>query len=277
MKLIQTVSEMQAFAYAMKTGYKSIGFVPTMGYLHNGHLAFIDKCKEYADITVASIFVNPTQFAPNEDLERYPRDLEGDKEKLISAGCDVLFLPNRSEIYQSNCSTIVKVEGITTRYEGTFRPDHFSGVTTIVTKLFNMVQPQVVVFGQKDAQQVAVIKRMIIDLNYEIKLIVHETIREYDGLALSSRNIFLNNEDRTQALTIYKGLQSAKDQIQNKFGIEAATKSFREILSNQFIVDYADIVNPDTFELATENDTKLMALFAGKIGTTRLIDNLIIS
>lgn len=267
---------MRAYSNAMRLGYKRIGFVPTMGYLHSGHISLLEKAKEKADVTVASIFVNPTQFAPNEDLSTYPRDAESDIKKLESADCDLLFMPEATEIYPKNYSTYVTVNKITELYEGAFRPTHFQGVATVVAKLFNIVLPDVAVFGQKDAQQVSVIKRMVADLNLDIQIVTSPTIREANGLAMSSRNVYLSQEEKEKATTIFQGLNLAKEVINKTNSIDAACKAFRSSIHTDFKIDYADIIDPDTFRFANNSSKNLLAIFAGKIGKTRLIDNMIL-
>ncbi len=255
-------------------GDARVGFVPTMGYLHAGHLALVERARAVADLVVASIFVNPTQFAPTEDLAVYPRDPDGDAAKLAAAGCDVLFAPGVVDVYPAGFSSSVFVEGITSRYEGAFRPDHFRGVATVVAKLFNMVHPHVAVFGQKDAQQVAVVRRMIADLNFPIELEVVPTVREPDGLAMSSRNVYLSASDRREALSIWRGLCAARDAVARGASPRDAELALRAELSSQFAIDYADVINAHTFQPAEHSAEPLLAVFAGRIGSTRLIDNL---
>jgi pantoate--beta-alanine ligase len=245
-----------------------------MGYLHQGHIALVERGRREADAVVASIFVNPTQFAPNEDFAAYPRDLEGDSRKLEAAGCDLLYLPRQEEIYPAGFSTYISVEGITGRYEGEFRPTHFRGVTTVVAKFFNIIAPDVALFGQKDAQQVAVIRQMIRDLNFDIRLVVVDTIREPDGLAMSSRNVYLSPKDRQQALTISRALLAAYDAISRGATLAEATALMRSSLSPEIKVEYADIINDETFQPATNGDSSLRGIVAGRVGRTRLIDNM---
>ncbi len=274
MKVIETIAEMQALAQSLRASWKTIGFVPTMGYLHDGHLALVEKARAKADVAVASIFVNPTQFAPTEDLDRYPRDTEGDMRKLEEAGCDLLFLPKAADIYPAGYSTYVTVGGVTGSFEGAHRPDHFRGVATVVAKLFNIVQPQVAVFGQKDAQQVAVIRRMIADLNFDIRLVVVDTVRESGGLAMSSRNVYLSEADRVEALSISRGLFAARDAVAGGGSLDQARQALRGALSPAIELDYAEIVDAGTFEPAAQGSTSPLAIVAGRVGRTRLIDNL---
>ena len=204
---------MQIISDQLRSGRKIIGFVPTMGFLHDGHASLIRKSKEQCDVTVVSIFVNPTQFAPNEDLESYPRDIESDKLLLRKNNVDFLFLPSAEEIYPPNFNTYVEVFGLTNKFEGEFRPTHFKGVTTIVAILCNIVKPHKTYFGQKDAQQACVIKKMIKDLQFDFDLVICPTVREPDGLAMSSRNAYLTNDDRQKALLLSQSLEEAKKLI----------------------------------------------------------------
>lgn len=273
MIVIERIDDLRAHLRPLR-GAGRIAFVPTMGYLHAGHIALVDEARRAADHVVASIFVNPTQFAAGEDLATYPRDPEGDRRKLEEAGCDLLFLPRADEIYPEDFSSYVIVGDVSERYEGAFRPTHFRGVATVVAKLFNIVMPDIALFGQKDAQQVAVIRRMIRDLNFDITLSVIETVREPDGLAMSSRNVYLSEEERREALSISRGLFAARDVISSGGSVAAAAEAFRSSISPRFAVDYADIINGDTFQEAGDGERPLLAVFAGRIGRTRLIDNL---
>ena len=209
MDILATIAEMRAHRVSLPHG-QTVGFVPTMGYLHAGHISLVEMARKENDITVVSIFVNPTQFGPNEDLSRYPRDLDRDLGMLQAAGVDWVFTPAGEEIYPSGYSTYVDVRGVTEPLEGAARPGHFQGVATVVAKLFNLVQPSRAYFGQKDAQQVAVIRQMVRDLNFPLDLVVGETLREKDGLAMSSRNVYLNPEERQAALVLYRSLNAVK-------------------------------------------------------------------
>jgi len=271
---IESVEELRSLVRRARVEGKRIGFVPTMGYLHAGHIALVERVKSAADLVVASIFVNPTQFAPSEDLATYPRDIDGDRSKLEAAGCDIVFIPGVEAMYPEGFSTYVLVDGITARYEGALRPTHFRGVATVVAKLFNLVCPDVAAFGQKDAQQVAVIRRMIRDLNFGVELLVVETVREQDGLAMSSRNVYLTDDDREHAVTISRALFAARDAVVAGAAPRDAEKAMRRTLSPNISLDYADIVDADTFEPTTDPDAPLLAIVAGRVGRTRLIDNL---
>lgn len=250
-----------------------------MGFLHEGHLSLIRKSKKTCNATIVSIFVNPTQFGPSEDFKSYPRDVERDNKLLESEGVDYIFLPSTEEIYTNNFQTFVNVENITKKLEGEFRPTHFRGVSTIVLILFNCVQPDYAFFGQKDAQQLAVIKQMVQDLKLNVKIIGCPIVREEDGLAMSSRNVYLSLTERKEALILHRSLELAKKII------SSGEKSVNVILSemNQLIsktpsskLDYIKIVEADTFEITDElkSDEEYYILIACKIGKTRLIDNI---
>ncbi len=272
---------MQRLSAKLKADGKTIGFVPTMGFLHDGHLSLVKKSKEKTDVTIVSIFVNPTQFAPNEDLAKYPRDVERDKKLLKKFDVDYLFIPDVKEIYPDNFQTFIEVDKITKHLEGKFRPAHFKGVTTIVSILFNAVKPDFAFFGQKDAQQAAVIKQMVNDLKFDLTIIVCPIIREADGLALSSRNFYLSKKEREDALVLYKSLMLAKQLI--KEGERDLEKIIERMKDNIFSVDssnldYIKVVNELNFEEVTElaDSKKYYILIACRIGETRLIDNLLI-
>jgi pantoate--beta-alanine ligase len=260
---------------------KTIGLVPTMGYLHAGHLSLVKKSKEKADITVVSIFVNPTQFAPNEDLLKYPRDIVHDKKLLKKAGVDYVFIPSVEEIYPKGFQTFVEVDKITRHFEGEFRPIHFKGVTTIVSILFNIVRPDYAFFGQKDAQQAAIIKRMVKDLKMDLEIIVCPIIREQDGLAKSSRNIYLSVQERKDALVLSRSLKTAQRLIKEdtKSATAIINKMKEEISSvSTSKLDYIKIVDKEKFEEAGSLSVgkKYYILIACKFGKTRLIDNILI-
>jgi len=276
MNTIQSVSDMQQWACATREAEKKIAFVPTMGFFHEGHVALMREGKRRGDYLVVSIFVNPTQFGVGEDYEDYPRDLEGDAEKVSSAGGDIIFAPSVKEMYPSGYQTFVAVEKVTQNLCGASRPTHFQGVTTVVAKLFNIVKPHVAIFGEKDYQQLVTIRQMTRDLNFDIEIIGMPTIREEDGLAMSSRNKYLSSEERKQALC----LVSALNQVEKLFqGGEKNSKKLiaraAEIIRVQpaAAIDYVKACHPETIEdLEWIDDRALMAL-AVKIGKTRLIDN----
>ena len=269
---------MQHISAMLKAENKSIGFVPTMGYLHKGHLSLVEKSQKQTDVTVVSIFVNPTQFAPNEDLNKYPRDIERDKNFLSKLGVDYLFQPAVEEIYHENFQTFVNVEKITKTLEGEFRPAHFKGVTSIVSILFNSVMPDYAFFGQKDAQQAAAIKQMVSDLKFNVKIIVSPIVREPDGLALSSRNIYLSGKERKDALVLSQSLKLASILIKDgERNTELIISKMNEIINsvNTSKLDYIKIVEADSF-IASERLIKNKSyyiLVACRIGSTRLIDN----
>lgn len=259
---------------------RSIGFVPTMGALHEGHLSLVRVSKQENNITVVSIFVNPLQFGPSEDYNKYPRDIEGDMEKLEKEGTDILFLPEKEHIYPEGFSTTVEVQGLSNRLCGAFRPGHFRGVATVVTKLFNIVSPTRAYFGQKDYQQTLIIKRLVQDLDMDIEIVVCPTVRESDGLAMSSRNLYLNERERTAATVLYKALQAGYEAI--KFGIiekEKIKGVMHEIVSSEPLVtevQYLSVYDP--LDLEEPDVVKKPVLLAGaiKIGSTRLIDNILV-
>ena len=276
MNTIQSVSDMQQWACATREAGKKIAFVPTMGFLHEGHVALMREGKGRGDYLVVSIFVNPTQFGVGEDYEDYPRDLEGDTEKVSSAGGDIIFAPSVKEMYPSGYQTFVAVEKVTQNLCGASRPTHFQGVTTVVAKLFNIVKPHVAIFGEKDYQQLVTIRQMTRDLNFDIEIIGMPTIREEDGLAMSSRNKYLSSEERKQALCLVNALNQVEKLFQ---GGEKNSKKLiaraAEIIRVQpaAAIDYVKVCHPETIEdLEWIDDRALMAL-AVKIGKTRLIDN----
>ena len=256
---------------------KIIGFVPTMGFLHEGHLSLMKAAKEKSDYVVVSIFVNPTQFGPNEDLASYPRDLERDLELCRSVGVDLVFAPEVEEMYPYGYSTYVECEGdITKKLCGASRPSHFKGVTSVVSKLFNIVQPHMAFFGQKDAQQVAVIEKMVRDLNMSVQIIPCPIVRESDGLAMSSRNAYLSAEERADALVLSKALKHAQSRLEN--GERNASRlidEMRDIIESvsSSTVDYISIVSANTLEDLVEIKGDVLFAVAVKIGKTRLIDN----
>ncbi|CAH2214570.1 pantoate--beta-alanine ligase [Tepidibacter aestuarii] len=279
MCIIKTIKEVRKEIRKADDGKEiSIGFVPTMGYLHEGHLSLIKRARKENDLVVVSVFVNPTQFAPHEDFDSYPRDVERDYNLAIESGADIVFAPEKDEIYEKNSLTFVNIEGeITKKLCGKSRPTFFKGVTTVVAKLFNIIQPTNAYFGQKDAQQVAIIKKMVKELNYDINIIPCSLVREHDGLALSSRNVYLNNEERKQALILSKSLFTAKEMFLNG---EKNVQKLKQFIINNIKtqnladIDYVEIVDAKNLEdIETIDRTALVAL-AVKIGKTRLIDNI---
>jgi pantoate--beta-alanine ligase len=279
MRTISSAAEMTALAKEAKRSGKSVGFVPTMGALHAGHLSLVSAGRARTDVLVTSIFVNPTQFGPKEDFSKYPRTLEKDSEQLVDAGVDYLFCPTVEEMYPKDASTWVTVEGISERLDGKSRPGHFRGVTTVVSKLFNIVLPDLAFFGQKDAAQVAVIRKMVRDLNFDVHIFVCPTVRESDGLAMSSRNVYLSPEQRKQALVLYRSLMRVRllvDRGEKDAGqLIAAAK---QVIAEEPAVrlDYFEIVSNETLEpIANISNGPLVAV-AAYVGQTRLIDNLLL-
>ncbi len=280
MQIITSVPEMQHYSDKSRVNGNKIAVVPTMGYLHEGHLSLIRLAKQLSDLVITTIFVNPTQFSPEEDFEKYPRDLNRDISLCTSAGCDVVFAPDVAAMYNNNFLTYVSVDNITNKLEGIFRPAHFKGVTTVVAKLFNITKPHIAVFGQKDAQQVAVIKKMVKDLNFDIQIIVGPTIREADGLAMSSRNIYLTNGERKDASVLYKSLKLAEEEIKKgENSIEKIKAKMTDLILSKpnFKIDYISFNDAETLEeLATITQTPVLISLAARIGKVRLIDNCII-
>ena len=278
--VLNTIDEIKRFIKDAKSNRKTIGFVPTMGFLHAGHLSLIDRAKRENDVVVVSIFVNPTQFGPNEDFETYPRDMESDTKLAKEAGADVIFNPSVLEMYPEESSTWVNVEGdITSVLCGTSRPTHFRGVTTVVSMLFNIVEPTKAYFGQKDAQQAAVLTKMVRDLHMNLELVICPIVRESDGLALSSRNTYLNDEERAQATILNKSLQLAVEAYNQG---EKETVKLIEVIKNSITtmplakIDYVSIYSyPTLSEIKTIDQTAIVAV-AVKFGNTRLIDNVIL-
>ncbi len=277
MKTITSVREMQQTANRMREEGKRIALVPTMGYLHEGHLSLIRLAREKADVAVTSIYVNPTQFGPKEDFAAYPRDLARDSALAEGAGNDILFVPTDREMYPAGFQTIVKVEKLTAGLCGVSRPTHFQGVTTIVAKLFNIVKPHLAVFGAKDAQQAIVIKRMTADLNMDVEIAVAPIVREADGLAMSSRNAYLSPQERKEATVLYHSLVAAEQQIkEGERDVQALKRMMQSMIeaAPSSKIDYVEIVDAENLQpLAWIAGDVLIAL-AVYIGKTRLIDNL---
>ncbi len=280
MEILRIPSIMQETSKRLIQQGKSIGFIPTMGALHNGHLSLFKRARIENDIVAASIFVNPTQFGPNEDLNKYPRDLEGDMEKLNKEQVDILFLPDTKSIYPEAFRTSVIVNGLSEKLCGVFRLGHFSGVATVVNKLFNIVKPLRAYFGQKDFQQTVIIKRMIIDLNMNVEIIVCHTIRESDGIAMSSRNAYLSPPERRAAAIIYKTLNNAAESLKSSAKKPAEVKKLMTdlLLSEPLVseVQYAGIYDPDSLDELDEMKKQNLIAIAIKIGNTRLIDNILV-
>ena len=279
MEVIRSATEMQARAMALKKEGKSIGFVPTMGSLHAGHLSLVDLIKEQCDILLLSIYVNPTQFGVGEDFEKYPRDLDKDLEMCESRGVNLVFAPESTEIYQADASTFVIEESVGKGLCGNARPNHFRGVATVCAKLFNYCQPDKVALGQKDAQQVVVLKRMIRDLHFPIEVVVGPILREPDGLAMSSRNAYLEPKQRENALLIFKSLEAARKVVEVKGSNNVdrvKAEAMNVLTSGRFLrVNYVEVVNRETMRPETEvlAGRSLLAV-AVWVDQVRLIDNL---
>lgn len=271
---------MQSFADSIRMQGRTIGFVPTMGFLHEGHLSLMRHARQRSDVVVASIFVNPTQFGPTEDLDRYPRDEAGDRSKCEAAGVDVLFMPTAAEMYPEKPSVFVTVDEVSDILEGAIRPGHFRGVATVVSKLFNIVKPHTACFGQKDFQQCAVIRRMVEGLNMDVAIIVLPTTREPDGLAMSSRNSYLNSDERRKAASLYRALTAAEHLIRE--GVREPDKVKNKMLAvlreeQGLVIDYIEIADPGTLSPLSTLNKDLVILLAVRVGKTRLIDNLVIT
>lgn len=274
MKLVETVAEVRE----LRSSFGALGFAPTMGYLHEGHLSLIRRAKDACGSAAVSIFVNPIQFAPTEDLDRYPRNLERDLELAKKAGADFVFAPTPAELYPDGFAARVDV-GMAHGAENAARPGHFSGVATVVAKLFNIVQPTVAVFGQKDAEQVAVIRRLVRDLDFPVALDIMPTVRESDGLALSSRNAYLNHDERIIAPALYRALKAAQTAWDGGLRDPAALRDAAlKVLAGEprFTLDYLSAADPDTLEPLTVPAGRVLLSVAAKLGKTRLIDNVVL-
>lgn len=279
MRIITTVDEMRLYIKEERANGRSVGLVPTMGYLHEGHASLIARSAAENDVTVVSVFVNPTQFGANEDLDSYPRDLEHDCAVAEQAGAQVIFHPTAAEMYPNGYRTYVNVEEITLPLCGKSRPTHFRGVTTVVCKLFCIAAPDRAYFGQKDAQQLIVIKQMVRDLNLDIKIVPCPIVREADGLAKSSRNVYLNEEERRQALVLSQALTLAHDLYKNG---ERNAENLRQAMIEKIQsaplanIDYVELVDLESLQSVQTVATPVLAALAVKFGTTRLIDNIIL-
>jgi pantoate--beta-alanine ligase len=280
MQVISTTAEMRAACRNRRSTNPKLGLVPTMGALHEGHLSLVRAARNTCDMVAASIFVNPTQFGPSEDLARYPRTLESDCELLKSEGVDVVFAPSAAEMYPTGgLSTYVDPGEIGTRLDGRSRPGHFRGVATIVSKLFNIVQPDRAFFGQKDAAQVAVLRAMVRDLDIPVEVVVCPTVRDADGLALSSRNRFLSPEAREEALSLIHALRCAENAVHRgvRDAVSLVGKMRHHLSSPKIQIDYAEVVDRDTLVSQHQVNNNTLLAIAASIGDTRLIDNLPIS
>jgi pantoate--beta-alanine ligase len=279
MLTITSASEMTALSREGRREGKRLGFVPTMGALHQGHLSLVRTARAQSDVVAVSIFVNPKQFGPNEHFAKYPRSLESDSAMLAAEKIDYLFQPSVEEMYPPGATAWVKAEGISDRLEGRSRPGHFLGVTTVVAKLFNIVQPDLAFFGQKDAAQAAIIRKMVRDLNFDVAIVVCPTVREPDGLALSSRNVYLSAAERKQAAVLYRALmrvQMLADQGEGDSARLAAAG--KQVVADEPSVrlDYFEIVSPDTLEAVANTSEEALVAIAAHVGSTRLIDNIVL-
>jgi pantoate--beta-alanine ligase len=279
MRIIDSVKEMQQAAEAIRRE-KKIALVPTMGYLHDGHLALVKKAKEIAEVVVISIFVNPIQFGPKEDFGRYPRDFERDRTLLEQEKTDIIFAPGVSDMYPENYSTYVEVRNLDRHLCGLQREGHFIGVATVVAKLFNSVKPHFAVFGQKDYQQLRIIQRMTRDLNMDLEVIGHPTVREQDGLAMSSRNTYLSGEERQKALLIHASLKRVEELFRRgEKTVSALKDEARKILNSRDGIEeeYLNICDPETLDDLDRIGSGALFAVAVRIGKTRLIDNIILT
>jgi len=276
MKTIELTREMQKYSDVLRSEGKKIAFVPTMGYFHEGHIELMRQAKKMADYVVASIYVNPTQFGPKEDLSRYPRDFERDSKMAEEAGVDVIFFPPNTEMYPEGYQTYVNVEEVTKNLCGLSRPGHFRGVTTVCAKLFNIVKPHIAVFGQKDYQQYVTIKRMVTDLNMDLEIIGLPTVREADGLAMSSRNVYLKDNERPSALSLIASLSLAQKLYDQ--GERSAAKIIseaRQLIQNAPYtdIDYIKICDTETMKDIEKIEKNALIALAVKVSQTRIIDN----
>jgi pantoate--beta-alanine ligase len=279
MKICNSIEDMRAASRAARDGGKRLGFVPTMGALHDGHLSLVRAAKSSCDAVAASIFVNPTQFGPAEDLAKYPRSFERDCELLEKEGVELLFAPSVEEMYPAGAVTWVTVEGLSAKLDGRSRPGHFRGVTTVVAKLFHIVEPDEAFFGQKDAAQVAIIRRMVRDLNFSVEIVACPIVREPDGLAMSSRNAYLDAQQRKHALVLHRSLLrvqkswEAGERNAAKL-VAAAQEEFAAEPSTR--LDYFEIVDPDSLDPVESVSPGALVAVAAFVGTTRLIDNILL-
>ena len=275
-RVIESIKEMQSHSESLRLSGKRISFVPTMGYFHEGHLSLMKEARKTADCVVVSIYVNPTQFGPKEDFSKYPRDFERDAQMAQSVGVDVIFFPSNQEMYPSAYQTYVDVEKVTQNLCGMSRPGHFRGVTTVCCKLFNIVKPHSAIFGKKDFQQLATIKRMVADLNLDLEIIGLPTFREQDGLAMSSRNVYLSKEERLSALTLIGALKLTQKLYAEgeRNAVKIIKQAQKLIKSAEFTdIDYIKICDTATLEDVNEIKGEVVMALAVKVGKTRLIDN----
>jgi pantoate--beta-alanine ligase len=279
MNLSATIANTRVICRSTRHAGKRIGLVPTMGALHEGHLSLVRIAKAQSDFVVVSIFVNPLQFGPTEDLAKYPRTFERDQQMLAKEGVDLIFAPTAAEMYPDPAVAYVNVKGLSDRLDGASRPGHFRGVTTVVSKLFHIVEPDIAVFGQKDAAQVAIIKRMVRDLNFPLEIVVGPIVREPDGLAMSSRNAYLDPQQRKQALVLTRSLKRVQELFnQGQRSPAHLVNDGKALFAEEPAarLDYFSIVNPDSLEPVGEIHGEVLVAVAAYVGTTRLIDNLVL-
>jgi pantoate--beta-alanine ligase len=279
MRICNTIEDMRAACRQTRSGGKRLGFVPTMGALHEGHLALVRAARSSCDAVAASIFVNPTQFGPNEDLAKYPRRLERDRDLLASESVELLFAPTVEEMYPSGAVTWITVEELSDKLDGRSRPGHFRGVTTVVAKLFHIVEPDVAFFGQKDAAQVAIIRRMVRDLNVPVEIVACPIVREADGLAMSSRNAYLDPQQRKQALVLQRALMRVKRlwEAGERDAGKLLAEGREEVAAERSIrLDYFEIVNADSLDAVESVADGALVAVAAFVGSTRLIDNILL-
>jgi pantoate--beta-alanine ligase len=276
---VSAIADMRAAISRARNDRASVGFVPTMGALHRGHLSLVEQARQRADVVVMSIFVNPLQFGPSEDFDRYPRPIEEDDRRAAAAGVDILFTPTVEEMYPEGSTVTVRAGDTGSRWEGSVRPGHFDGVLTVVAKLFNIVQPDCAVFGRKDLQQAALVKAMVRDLDFLVEIVVAPTVRENDGLALSSRNNYLTVAQREDALSLIRSLRAAGAAFNGGERDARLLESLsRDVFSGvpSVKLDYFAVVNPDTLEPESRAEPGSAAIVAARVGTTRLIDNMLL-
>ncbi len=279
MKVIDDIAGIRSYVSAIKARGETIGLVPTMGYLHDGHLNLMRMARKLSDHVVISIFVNPTQFGPNEDLDRYPRDFERDMMLASSVGVECIFHPRPEEIYPDGYATYISVEGLSNVLCGVSRPTHFRGVATVVAKLFNIVEPDIAVFGEKDYQQLVIIKRMVDDLNMKVKVVSHPIVREKDGLAMSSRNRYLSAQERKRATVLNRALKRAEQMFRQG---ERDVYRIKNILTDMIMqehgcnIDYIEVVDANSLSRLQTIERRAVVALAVKIGKARLIDNIIL-
>jgi pantoate--beta-alanine ligase len=280
MKICNTISDMRAASRAARREGKHLGFVPTMGALHEGHVSLVRAAKARCDVVAVSIFVNPLQFGPNEDLAKYPRTFEHDRDLLEKEAVDVLFAPKPEEMYPAGAVTYVTVEGLSEKLCGKSRPGHFRGVTTVVAKLFHIVEPDLAFFGQKDAAQATIIRRMVRDLNLPVEIVVCPIIREPDGLAMSSRNAYLSPQQRKSALVLNRSLTAVKNRFdQGEQNARTLIEAGKQMLSQEPAarLDYFEIVDPATLDPVQELTSTALVAVAAFVGNMRLIDNILLA